>query len=383
MEKILPILMDLCVITFDLLVFTHMISLKNNSLARRILMYAGCGVIVLAYFIATYVLAFPAALSSALCMSVPSLVLFFILSRFKDARFFLTFCFVDSCTLIFAFLGRFLGIVTGEWGNVIALCVMLAVLLAVFFVGRPYFRQYAKLLEYVKDGWIAMTVCSFLIYFALIIFAAYPSPLIERPDYWAVYLLFSAVVLSCYSVFISSALKTSRIYEQSQQLLREQKWHRIACMDALTGTASRTAYVEKMSQIERSPSASGPVCLAVFDLDRFKEINDTWGHTAGDGVLKNAAEMLLEVFSEPEYSVFRIGGDEFVVIGEGVAEQAVREKLLEIERMDKENRCKIPYSISAGYDFLLPEEEDAVERAFSRADKKMYEQKMKKEGQAK
>ena len=71
------------------------------------------------------------------------------------------------------------------------------------------------------------------------------------------------------------------------------------------------------------------------------------------------------------------------MIGEGVAEQAVREKLLEIERMDKENRCKIPYSISAGYDFLLPEEEDAVERAFSRADKKMYEQKMKKEGQAK
>lgn len=382
MDKLLPVLMDLCVIAFDLLIFTRMIVLKNDGPARRILMYGGCGVIVLAYFSATYVLALPAALSSALCMTVPSLILFFVLSRYKDARFFLTFCFVDSCTLIFAFLGRYLGMVTGKWGNLIALCALFAVFLIVFLVGRPYFKQYTKLLEYVKEGWRAMTVCSFLIYFCLIFFAAYPRPLIERPDYWPVYLLFSAVVLSCYCVFISSAVKTSRIYEQSQQLLREQKWHQIAFMDTLTGTASRTAYAEKMSRIEQNPLASGPVCLSVFDLDRFKEINDTWGHSAGDDVLREAAGMLLEVFSEPEYSVFRIGGDEFVVVGEGVTEKAVQEKLLEMERREKEYQGKISFTISAGYCFLTSGEAGAVERAFSRADKLMYEQKMKKEEQS-
>ena len=63
-------------------------------------MYGGCGIIIVAYFLATYVFLLPASLSSALCMSVPSLLLFLYLSKHKDSRFFMTFCFVDYVTHI-------------------------------------------------------------------------------------------------------------------------------------------------------------------------------------------------------------------------------------------------------------------------------------------
>ena len=252
MLKTVSALIDLCVIIFDLLVFTRMVTLKKDTPVHKLIMYSGCVLIIAVYFIAAYVFNIPSSTASVVCMSIPSLLLFFILSKYKDARFFLTFCFVDSVTLILAFIARYITIGTGVFGNVITLFILVGLLVITFTVGRTYFSQYRKLLEYVDTGWRAMMISSVLIYFALVFFAIYPEPLVNRVEYGPVYLVFSAVVLSCYVVFITSAIKTSKIYEQSKQLQQEWEWHKIAYVDGLTGCANRTAYIEKLNDLERS-----------------------------------------------------------------------------------------------------------------------------------
>ena len=81
MEKLLPILNDLLIVTANLIIFTRMISWKNPNLRNKIIIYTGCTIIIAAYFLATYFYDVPASLSAALCMTFPSLVLFWIFSE--------------------------------------------------------------------------------------------------------------------------------------------------------------------------------------------------------------------------------------------------------------------------------------------------------------
>lgn len=373
METGFMILIDICVVCFDLLLFMNAITLKKDSRSTRMIMYCGSGIIVTAYFLATYIFKWTPSLASTVFMSIPSLILFFLLSKYKDARFFLTFCFVDSCSLIVAFWGRYLSVlIGGAVGSAVAFAATFLACLGIFWVSRPYFRRYAKLLEYAQAGWRAMMICSVLIYFALIFFAAYPKPLLERMEYVPVYFLFSLVVASCYVVFVSSALKTSQIYEQSQQLLREKQWHRVAFEDGLTGVGNRTAYMEEINRLERELTEGDQICLIELDMDGFKQINDTMGHYKGDLVLKEMAKAIGEVFVSPESSVFRIGGDEFVVITKGVSKERVETLIGQLRRKIDQQPERELFQFSTGYSFVRQEDENAVEQAFTRADENMY-----------
>ena len=378
MLKTVSALIDLCVIIFDLLVFTRMVTLKKDTPVHKLIMYSGCVLIIAVYFIAAYVFNIPSSTASVVCMSIPSLLLFFILSKYKDARFFLTFCFVDSVTLILAFIARYITIGTGVFGNVITLFILVGLLVITFTVGRTYFSQYRKLLEYVDTGWRAMMISSVLIYFALVFFAIYPEPLVNRVEYGPVYLVFSAVVLSCYVVFITSAIQTSKIYEQSKQLQQEWEWHKIAYVDGLTGCANRTAYIEKLNDLERSSLMDHSICVLVFDIDNFKKVNDTKGHMAGDIILKQAAEILMNLFQSEATSVFRIGGDEFAVLAVDLSEAEIQSKVQEAENQARNLIEDRPVTFSSGYAYVNPENKNAMETAFERADNMMYTYKRQK-----
>ncbi|WP_125142348.1 GGDEF domain-containing protein [Clostridium transplantifaecale] len=371
-------LIDLCVIMFDLMVFTRMITLKKDTSIVKIIMYSGCALIVAAYFIAAYVIHVPSSIASAFCMSIPSLLFFFILSQYKDARFFLTFCFVDSVTLILAFLARYITISTGALGNVITLFLLIGLLVFIFIIGHTYFSQYRRLLEYVETGWRAMMVSTVLIYFALVFLAIYPEPLVNRVEYMPVYLVFSVVVLSCYVVFITSVVKTSKIYEQSKQLQQEWKWHKIAYVDGLTGCANRMAYIEKINELERNSLTDHLICILVFDIDNFKKVNDRKGHMAGDILLQQVADILMNTFQSETISVYRIGGDEFVVIASDLSEKEINSKLQEAENAVSILQEDIPVTLSSGYAYVNPENNNAMETAFEQADNMMYTYKRQK-----
>jgi len=83
--------------------------------------------------------------------------------------------------------------------------------------------------------------------------------------------------------------------------------------DTLTGLPNRRAYDERLVvEASRAARHGRPLCLCLIDLDRFKEINDTFGHPAGDAVLKGVAEVLRGGRTGDE--TYRLGGDEFAVL---------------------------------------------------------------------
>lgn len=115
------------------------------------------------------------------------------------------------------------------------------------------------------------------------------------------------------------SLTTQRMNEQMVELersraaLREEATH-----DPLTGLANRRLFYDRLQQaIRRAHRYGGKVGLLYVDLDRFKEINDQYGHHVGDAVLTEVAKRLTSSIRDSD-SVARLGGDEFVVLLEEV-----------------------------------------------------------------
>jgi diguanylate cyclase (GGDEF)-like protein len=111
-----------------------------------------------------------------------------------------------------------------------------------------------------------------------------------------------------------------------------------ASTDSLTGIGNRHAFdrtLANMTHVAGDPSASQRVMLVMIDLDGLKRINDERGHTHGDGLLREFAQAL-SVVKQEGMGVFRIGGDEFAVLGERHQEELVRNTLVVVERKLRE-----------------------------------------------
>ena len=106
----------------------------------------------------------------------------------------------------------------------------------------------------------------------------------------------------------------------------------LSSRDALTGLANRRSFeVALAREIDRVARSGEPALLLVLDIDHFKRVNDTWGHGAGDAVIRAVAGALLECV-RPMDLVARTGGEEFAIVlpncgpafGETVAERMRR-----------------------------------------------------------
>ena len=124
------------------------------------------------------------------------------------------------------------------------------------------------------------------------------------------------------------------IRDISQRKEAEHEMARLARHDPLTGLPNRLHFRERFEQeIARAVRNRGGFALFCLDLDRFKLVNDTLGHQAGDTLLKVVTQRLKSVL-RTEDTIARLGGDEFVIIqtGQGCTKDAVRmaERLLEV-----------------------------------------------------
>lgn len=100
----------------------------------------------------------------------------------------------------------------------------------------------------------------------------------------------------------------------------EERLFQLASLDALTGLANRGMWQARLAQ---TLAEEAPATILLIDLDDFKEINDTFGHSAGDAVLKHIAQQMKSAFPDA-IMLARLGGDEFVALLPGNQEQAAR-----------------------------------------------------------
>lgn len=146
--------------------------------------------------------------------------------------------------------------------------------------------------------------------------------------------------------------------------------------DPLTGLANRAGWDQALSRVDTHlDNGDYAYAVAIIDLDNFKGINDTFGHTAGDQVLTQCAELCRAAFDDDDV-VARIGGDEFaVLIAAPTAEHAREHVQALLDRVQGYNRVArnaglVPFSLSIG--LALAREGDTVAGLVSRADKALY-----------
>jgi two-component system CheB/CheR fusion protein len=118
----------------------------------------------------------------------------------------------------------------------------------------------------------------------------------------------------------------------SQEKMADEEIERLAFFDTLTGTANRYLLRDRTARaVKAAAREKGQFAFAFMDLDRFKEINDAYGHEAGDQILVQVAGRLTDSALDRD-TVCRLGGDEFIVLLEGVDREAAGERLNEMLR---------------------------------------------------
>ncbi len=160
-----------------------------------------------------------------------------------------------------------------------------------------------------------------------------------------------------------------------------RKFEYLAHHDKLTGLANRKFFEESFNRLKNRAEANGDTVGVVFiDIDKFKEINDSYGHDTGDTVLKSIAARLQNHLKERDLKA-RMGGDEFLI---ALAEMSSKEQVTQVaNRLIAElNKAlvvkgwEIRVGVSAGLSFY-PDDSRDLETLISYADMAMYREKTK------
>ena len=150
--------------------------------------------------------------------------------------------------------------------------------------------------------------------------------------------------------------------------------------DSLTGLFNRHFMeIALEREIRRSARQGSPVAILMFDIDHFKQFNDTFGHEAGDTVLRELGEALLQSVRNEDI-LCRFGGEEFVAIMPDASLESALERAEGLRRMVSEMKvrhrgeslCEITMSIGVS---VYPQHADSVEEIMRAADRALYEAK--------
>ena len=170
------------------------------------------------------------------------------------------------------------------------------------------------------------------------------------------------------------------ITDITQQKRAEQELRYLANFDTLTNLPNRAMLSERLSRaIVRARRQDHRIAVLFLDLDRFKDINDSLGHTAGDRILRAAAMRLQETVGEQQ-TVARLGGDEFTVVLESLqqpedADRVAREIITAFEApLVLDDRQEVVISPSIGIS-LYPDHGQVPTELLKQADTAMYQAK--------
>lgn len=226
-------------------------------------------------------------------------------------------------------------------------------LLAAFL--RPYKEAIIWNLLYTS-----FVIMSGIFYFIKYIRLPYPLPILR------------SAILVYFIISVLSILFT----KMTTNLVRD--YHELAIKDPLTGLYNRNFAISyllhEVEKVKRDENKN--LCLVYLDLDRFKLVNDRFGHKKGDEVLREVTKILLKYFRKSDI-VARIGGDEFIAILSNCDAEAVKKRLLELRKHIEDAFSKFKISVSFGI-ALVPEDSYDSTELLKIADRRMYINKMER-----
>jgi diguanylate cyclase (GGDEF)-like protein len=141
---------------------------------------------------------------------------------------------------------------------------------------------------------------------------------LEGPSWWTsghILVLLAIALVATLSVLAWVVVLRKRVEEKTVLLRKsEERFRHMALHDALTGLATRLLLDDRLTAaLESAKRHQTGLALLMVDLDKFKDVNDSFGHQAGDEVLRVTADRLMQAVRKSD-TVARIGGDEFVAL---------------------------------------------------------------------
>ncbi len=165
------------------------------------------------------------------------------------------------------------------------------------------------------------------------------------------------------------------LYERAR-LDHEAELDRLSTRDDLTGALNRRAFRRALAAaLEQRRQHPAPLSVILIDADRFKRINDTWGHAAGDAVLQALADVARSVLGEGD-QLGRLGGDEFAVLCRRPARGAPGSDAASLADRLREHAESLDFAFGGRVTVTLgvaaAEEGDTVDSLLARADRALY-----------
>ena len=188
------------------------------------------------------------------------------------------------------------------------------------------------------------------------------------------------LIFNAYTIYQQTTVKrlrrdfSKKIEEMRILQARAEQFERLALVDSLTGLSNRRVAEGRLAaEADRSKRYGHPLTVISFDLDKFKQINDTYGHPAGDQVLKAFAKRLESAIRKSDTAA-RMGGDEFLILLPECEKSRVQTLLARLRPMETEyGGTKIPICFSAGW--VGYEKGETTEQFLERADRILYAEK--------
>lgn len=174
--------------------------------------------------------------------------------------------------------------------------------------------------------------------------------------------------------------KVVRILSTRVDVTDKKRVELLSITDELTGLFNRRYYNDVIErEVSRTRRSRSKLSVIMIDIDHFKKINDTYGHHNGDEVLKQLASLIRSHFTRGDDFVFRVGGEEFLVLSSGFDEERLLQQYLNelrqlIESLGIENRDSqfgvVTISIGAG--LFEGEEMSSADKMYQQVDERLY-----------
>jgi diguanylate cyclase (GGDEF)-like protein len=167
----------------------------------------------------------------------------------------------------------------------------------------------------------------------------------------------------------------------AKQYMLQAELGNLALTDELTGLYNRRGFIALAErQLKLGRRSGRGMLLFMMDVDRMKQINDSFGHFEGDRALKRTAEVLEETFRDSDV-LARLGGDEFAVLAveaSGHSEATIKTRLFECLKSISAEPSRYKISLSAGLARFDPCSRTSIGELLAKADQSMYEQKRRR-----